>query len=106
MHSNYVIRVDSARKTISARRDGQSVGAAKVVNGILDEVWVAPAQRGHGMGRRLVRAAIRLGARKAFVVSDIMGSILESLGWSRVGNVYFNAGILPEREGDHAPIGG
>ena len=63
--------LEAAAGTLLAHvRDGSAIAWAQVVGGYIDDVFVAEAERGRGLGRLLTVAAMASGGRFLFVEPD------------------------------------
>lgn len=81
MTTQVKITRDGNTVRIALDKDGERIGNATVCGDFLDDVWVAPRQRGRGYGRTLTLAAA-VWAKEAIPVVPEMKTLLTSMGWA------------------------
>lgn len=80
MSSIYVIPAPKGA-LVRIEEGGATIATARVVGCYIDDLWVAPAQRGCGLGRQLVDRCVQQGADLAIAVSDEAKRLFRRLGW-------------------------
>ena len=80
MSSIYVTQAPKGA-LVRIEEGGVTIATARVVGCYIDDLWVAPDQRGCGLGRLLVDRCIQQGADVAIAVSDEAKHLFGRLGW-------------------------
>ncbi len=76
-------------RAVAVRRDGAFVAWAQVAAGCIDDVYVVPPLRGHGLGRAITRAAMAAGGWFLFteVADPRPQALYRSLGFEEAGRL-------------------
>lgn len=77
---------------VSAIENNQTVGKILLVGTKLESVWVSPALRGQGFGKKLVEIAVISGAKTAHVVHESLKNILAGFGWNSIDGAHWARG--------------
>lgn len=76
-------------RTLAVLEEGEPVAWATEAHGCVEDVWVVPERRGHGLGRRVTLAAMACGGRQltAEAGDPRARGLYRSLGWEDAGRV-------------------